>query len=176
MRKRTRIILALVLFLLIFLPLFTNGIDLLVDWLWFKQEGFRIIYRTILETQIALSGMVGMGFIVVTGSNLLVARVLARRQGFRVYSDYIELPALDRFGLAFRWLIWVGVLLVGYLVGQWGMSHWLEYLMARHSPTIGQQDPLFGVDLGVYLFRLPFNWFLYHLALIAVPGCTVRRG
>ena len=64
-KNRTpRIILALVLFFLIFLPLFTNGVDLLVDWLWFKQEGFRVIYRTILITQIQLSGLVGVGFMV----------------------------------------------------------------------------------------------------------------
>jgi hypothetical protein len=161
------------LFFLIFLPLFTNGVDLLVDWLWFKQEGFRTIYRTILETQIELSGLVGIGFMALTALNLLIARTLARRHGFQVYSDHIEFSALDRFGIAFRWLIWVGVLLIGYVAGQWGMSHWLEYLMARHSQTIGRQDPLFGIDLGFYLFRLPFNWFLYHLALIAIIVCLL---
>ena len=44
LKRRTRIIIALAVFFLIFLPLLTNGIDLLVDWLWFKQEGFRLIY------------------------------------------------------------------------------------------------------------------------------------
>ncbi len=173
-KNRTpRIILALVLFFLIVLPLFTNGVDLLVDWLWFEQEGFRTIYRTILLTQINLSGLVGIGFMAVTAVNLLIARTLAHRHGFQAYSDHIEFSALDRFGIAFRWLIWVGVLLIGYVAGQWGMSHWLEYLMARHSQTIGRQDPLFGIDLGFYLFRLPFNWFLYHLALIAIIVCLL---
>ena len=166
-KRRTRIILALVLFFLIFLPLFTNGVDLLVDWLWFKQEGFRIVYRTILTTQIALSGMVGMGFILLTGLNLLIARALAHRQGYRVYSDYIELPALDRFGVAFRWLVWVGVLLIGYFVGQWGMSHWLDYLMAKHARTIGQQDPLFGIDLGFYNLPPAFQ-------LVSLSPCVGR--
>jgi hypothetical protein len=161
------------LFFLVFLPLFTNGIDLIVDWLWFKQEGFRIIYRTILETEIYLSGLVGLGFIAVTALNLLIARALARRHGYRVYNDHIEFPALDRFGAAFRWLIWVGVLLIGYVAGQWGMSHWMEYLMAKHAQIIGQQDPLFGIDLGFYLFRLPFNWFLFYLALAAVIVCLL---
>ena len=47
--RAQRIILALVLFFLILLPLLTNGVGLLVDWLWFKQEGFRVIYLTILR-------------------------------------------------------------------------------------------------------------------------------
>jgi hypothetical protein len=173
LKLRTRIILALVLFFLLFLPLFTNGIDLLVDWLWFKQEGFRIIYRTILLTQIQLSGLVGLGFMIVTALNLLIARALAHRHGYRVYGEVIEFSPLDRFGKAFTWLIWAGVLLIAYVVGEWGMTHWLEYLMAKHPQTLGQQDPLFGIDLGFYLFRLPFNWFLYHLALMAVIVCLL---
>jgi hypothetical protein len=161
------------LFFLIVLPLFTNGVDLLVDWLWFKQEGFRIIYRTTLLTQIRLSGLVGVGFMAVTALNLLIARGLARRHGFRVNGGIIEFAALDRFGIAVQWLIWAGVLLIGYLVGQWGMTHWLEYLMAKHPQILGQQDPLFGIDLGFYLFRLPFIWFLYYLALAAVIVCIL---
>ena len=39
--------------------------------------------------------------------------------------------------------------------------------------ALGQQDPLFGIDLGFYLFRLPFNWFLYYLALVAVIVCLL---
>jgi hypothetical protein len=173
LKLRTRIILALVLFFVIFLPLLTNGIDLLVDWLWFKEEGFRIIYWTILRTQIQLSGLVGVGFMAVTALNLMIAHALARRHGFRVNGEFIEFPVLDRFGMAFRWIIWGGVLLIGYVIGQWAMSHWLEYQMAIHGRAIGQQDPLFGLDLGFYLFRLPFNWFLFYLALIAVIVCLV---
>ena len=173
LRLRTRIIIALALFLLIFLPLLTNGIDLLVDWLWFKQEGFRVIYWTILKTQLQLSGLVGVGFMLVTAVNLVIAHTLAQRHGFRVNEEFIEFPALDRFGKAFRWAIWAGILLIGYIVGQWGTSHWLDYQMATHGPAMGQQDPLFGLDLGFYLFRLPFNWFLYYLALMAVIVCLV---
>ena len=57
-----RIIVALILFVMVFLPLLTNGVNMLVDWLWFKQEGYRLIYLTILKSQINLSGIAGMGF------------------------------------------------------------------------------------------------------------------
>jgi hypothetical protein len=171
--RRIRIIVAFALFVLILLPLLSNGIDLLVDWLWFKQEGFRVIYWTILATQIKLSGIVGLGFMAVTALNLLLAHALAHRHGYRVNGEYIEYSVVDRFGAAFRWIIWAGILLIGYLVGEWSMSEWLEYQMAGHGQSIGQADPLFGIDLGFYLFRLPFNWFLYHLALLAVIVCLL---
>src|SRR5271157_4862327 len=173
MNRRTRIIVALILFVLIFLPLLTNGVSLLVDWLWFKQEGYRLIYLTILKAQINLSGIAGVGFMVVTGLNLFIVHTLAHRRGFQVYSEHVEFAPLERFGALFRWLIWGGVLFVGYMVSQWGMNHWLTYLRARQVPWMGLADPLFGRDLGFYLFQLPYTWFLYHLALIAVICCLL---
>src|SRR5271170_7302861 len=113
-----RIIVALVLFALIFLPILTNGVNMLVDWLWFNQEGYRSIYLTIIKAQINLSGIAGMGFIIVAGLNLLLAHTLAHRQAPRVYAEYIEFAPLERFGALFRWLIWGAVLFAGYIVSQ----------------------------------------------------------
>jgi len=87
--RRARIIVALVLFVLVFLPLLTNGVDLLVDWLWFNQEGYRLIYLTILKAQINLSGIAGVGFMIVAGLNLFLAHTLAHRQGYRIYDEQI---------------------------------------------------------------------------------------
>ena len=129
-KKRTpRIILALVLFFLIVLPLFTNGVDLLVDWLWFKQEGFRVIYRTILLTQIDLSGLVGIGFMVVTGLNLLIARGLAHRHGYRVNGEVHRVfgarPVRHSFPLA-------------YLGGR--SADWIRDGPMGHVPLAGVSD------------------------------------
>jgi len=171
--RRPRLILALLVILFVLIPLFANALDLIVDWLWFRQEGFRAIFTTILRTQIGLSGWVGLGFLVVTSLNILLAQALSRRAGYRVHEDYIEFPSLDRMGRVFRWLIWIGVLLVSYVVGQWAMTHWLDYLLATHPQALNQSDPLFGLDLGFYLFRLSFIWFLYHLALLIVIVCLL---
>ena len=171
--RRLRIVVGLVLFLVIFMPLISNGVNMLVDWLWFNQEGYRDIYLTILKSQIDLSGIAGMGFIIVVGLNLLLAYSLAHKHGFQVYSEHTEFAPLERFGSLLRWLIWGGVLFAGYLVSQWGMTHWLVYLRARQIPWMGIADPLFGRDLGFYLFQLPFTWFLYHLALLTLICCVL---
>ena len=171
--RRARYLLALFLFLLVIAPIFSGGVNLLVDWLWFKQEGFRVIFTTILKAQIALSGLAGTGFILVVSVNLLVARALAHRSASRTYGEALEMPALDRFGLAFRGLIWVGVLLVGYVLGHWAMTYWHEYLLNGRPILMGQTDPLFGIDLSFYLFQLPFRWFLYYLAAVTLTGCLL---
>lgn len=171
--RLARYLLALLLAVLVFGPLVRDGVRLLVDYLWFGEQGYRVIYLTILKAQISLSGLAGMGFIVVAGSNLLAVRAISRRFGRHVYSEVVNLAALERFSSVLRGLIWVGILLVGYVVGQWATLHWSEFLLARNSLPWGQADPLLGIDLGFYVFELPFYWFLYHLALITLLGCAV---
>jgi hypothetical protein len=171
--RKVRILVALALFVLIFLPLLANAVNLLVDWLWFNQEGYRLIYLNILKAQINLSGIAGVGFMLVAGANLVLVQYLVRRQAPRIYEQEIEFAPLQRFHALFQWLIWGGVLFGGYIVSQWGMTHWLVYLRAQHVPVMGTADPLFGQDLGFYLFRLPFTWFIYHLALVTVIACLL---
>ena len=168
-----RLIVAGILLLLVVVPLFSDGVNLLVDWLWFGTQGYRVIYKNILFAQIGLSGLGGIGFIVLVGANVFVARAIAERYGYRVFHGAIELPGLDRFAEAFRWVIWLAVLLVGYAVGQWASSHWQNYLLAQHSVPMHQTDPIFHIDLGFYLFHLNYDWFLYHLALVIMICCLL---
>lgn len=171
--RRARYLLALMLFLLVIAPLFAGGLRLVVDWIWFGQEGFRTIFTNILKAQIQMSGLAGVGFIVVVSVNVLVARGLSQHYGYKVRADTIELTVLDRLTTMVRGLIWVGVLLVGYGISHWGMAYWQEYLLARHPISMGHADPLFGLDLGFFLFQLPFRWFLFHLLLVTFLACLV---
>ena len=135
MRRKslTRLFVGLLLLFIVAGPIFSRGVDLLVDWIWFGQEGFRTVYLTILKAQIALSSLVGMGFMVVAGLNLLVAHSLARRHAVRVYAEAVEFPVLERFRSLFRGAIWLGIAFIGYFVGEWGATRWLEYQLAQHA-------------------------------------------
>ncbi len=168
-----RYIVAGILLILVVAPLLTDGVNLLVDWLWFGTQGYRVIYKNILFSQIGLSGLGGIGFIVLVGANVYIARAVAERYGYRVFHGAIELPGLDRFAAAFRWVVWLAVLLVGYAVGQWASSHWQDYLLAQHSVAMNQADPIFHIDLGFYLFHLNYHWFLFHLGMVIVIFCLI---
>ena len=171
--RLARILVGFFLLLLIVGPVLTNGVDLLVDWLWFNQEGFRVLYLNTFKAQITLSGYAGMGFLLVVGLNLLLARSLAHRHGFRVYQEVIEFPALDRFSSIIRWAIWLGIVVVGFFVSEWAATYWKEFLLAQHIIPVGQADPLFGNEVSFYLFRLPFVWFLYHFILFTLVICLL---
>ena len=157
----------LVVILLIIVPLFSVSIGLLVDRLWFNHIGFREIFATVLETQVGLGVCCGVGFLVVAGLNFWAAQGVARRSGYRrAISRMIEIPVIEKFPSFFGSLIWFGFVLVAWIIGQWGAGHWETYLLATHAVPITQTDPIFGISLSFYLFRLPFLFFLYHLALI----------
>lgn len=171
-----RWIAALILFLVVVAPLFADGVGLLVDWLWFGHEGYREIYLTILRTEIGLSGYCGLGFIVLAAVNLWIARSIARRAGYHVFSQVVEFPALDRFNKLFRGLVWLGVLLAGYFAGEWATSHWLDYLFFTHPVHMAASDPIFGFNLSFYMFRLPFLFFLFHFGLALLIVCLLTAG
>lgn len=174
--RKVRLIVGVLLLLFVIGPLLSGGVDLLVDWIWFGNEGYRIIYLTILKSQIALSSLAGLGFMAIAAINLLIARSLSEQRAFRVYGEVIEFPQfplMDRFRSVFRWIIWIAVVVIGYLIGEWATTHWLDYEMARDAVSLGQSDPLFARDIGFYLFRLPFEWFLYHWALATLILCLL---
>ncbi len=160
-----RLIVALILLLFILGPLFTGGVGLLVNWIWFGRLGYRELYLTTLDARIWMSTLAGFGLIAVVGTNLLIARSAAHRHSFHVYQGTPEFPFIDRLADAFNWVIWIGLLLVGFVVAEWGSTHWLSYLLARHAQRVGTSDPIFGIDIGFYLFVLSYHWFLYHLAM-----------
>ena len=53
------------------------------------------------------------------------------------------------------------------------VGHWQKYLLFAHSSPSASRDPLFGKDVGFYIFRLPFltfvvDWLLASLVAIIV--------
>lgn len=166
--RLVKIILFLIILLVVVIPLLSGGLQLIVDWLWFRQEGFGIIYWTMLKAEIDLGSVTALAVLVVVGANLLIARTVAHRHGYRVYGELIEFPLFERFTALFERGIALGVVLVAYAAGEWASSHASDYLMARHAVGLGQADPLYGIDLGFYLFKLPFIGFLYDLALLTI--------
>jgi uncharacterized protein len=166
--RLVKIILFLTILLVVVVPLFSGGLQLIVDWLWFRQEGFGIIYWTMLKAEVDLGTITALVVLLVVGANLLIARTLAQRHGYRVYGELVEFPLFERFTSLFERGIALAVVLVAYAAGQWASSHASDYLMARHAVRLGQSDPLFDIDLGFYLFKLPFIGFLYDLALVTI--------
>jgi uncharacterized protein len=171
--RLARLLVAFFILALILISLFTGVISLLVNWLWFDQAGFHEIFAITLKTQVGLGVVCGIAFLLLTTANLWAARGVAHRSGYLSITRTIEFPTIGNFPPVFQDLIWFGLVLVAWVVGQWSATHWNEYLFATHAVRMTQTDPIFGINLSFYLFRLPFLFFLFDLGLIILVLCLV---
>ena len=105
--KRSKYFLAILVFLLVIAPLFMGGINLIVDWLWFKQEGFGVLFTNVLKARIELGGLAGVGFILIVGLNLIVAQAVTSNISRPFEME--DLKTVERINLGLRWMVWLGV-------------------------------------------------------------------
>ena len=134
-----------------------NRIAVLVtDFWWFDERGFRQVFTTVLTNRVMLGVGFGLVLAVLIAVNLLIARKLrpfyvpsspqqAQIQRYREMAD----PYLP-------WLIAVIAVVFGATTGLALSASWEPWLLFLNGGEVGVTDPQFGVDVGFYLFQLPF--------------------
>lgn len=65
-----------------------------------------------------------------------------------------------RAGRRVRVFILGAALLVAAVNALNAMGMWHEFLQFMNNTPFGETDPLFGIDIGFYVFSLPFLKFL----------------
>ena len=60
----------------------------------------------------------------------------------------------------------VAIVIAALLAGIAGASNWLMWLSFFNAAPFGQTDPLFGRDVGFYVFRLPVYQAVRQQALL----------
>ncbi len=156
-RRRLGTVVVLGLLLVLFSA---NRIAVLVtDFWWFDARGFRQVFTTVLSPRVVLALVFGAILALLIAANLFIARKLrpfyvpsspqqAQIQRYREMAD----PSLP-------WLIAAIAVVFGATSGLAVSASWETWLLFRDGGTVGIADPQFGVDLGFYLFSLPF-WSL----------------
>jgi uncharacterized membrane protein (UPF0182 family) len=124
-----------------------------IDWLWYKEVGFEPVFvrsffwkigLVILRSALAFAFFYG---------NIWIARPRTTRAVALVAASFRGAAAdVDKFVPPFLLLV---SLLIALFIGVAASDRWLSYLLAYHGGQTGITDPLFGRDIGFYLFRLP---------------------
>ena len=178
----------LVVALLVGLIVLGRASDFLVDWLWFASVGYAGVFWVTYGAKVAAFGVVFVASSALLWANFALAHRLERAHGpflpatidvrFSTARSLPELLAVPPPALPWRSLIAAAALLLGLVIalGEAG-SHWDTALRYIAQVPYGQVDPLFGHDLGFYLFSLPAyvalkNWAFLILAF-AVFGAAV---
>ncbi len=159
---------AILILLLLSLGFLNTGVRLWVDWLWFQELGYPVLFSKSLVTEILLTGISGFLFFVFVYSNSQLARRLARKQAHVYHESVVEFPQLEGLKRFIRWILLGVSLLLAYLVASWAGENWLEYLRFTHALPFLQEDPLFHRNIAFYMFRLPFYWFVVQYGFVSL--------
>ena len=72
-------------------------------------------------------------------------------------------PYVERFhevfGQRLRFIRYATAAVLAFILALPATSHWQEWLLFRNSVSFGVRDPQFHVDVGFYVFELPFLSF-----------------
>ena len=156
--------------------------DFLVDLLWFREVGYVAVFWTVLAAKSAVFAVAFAGSAVVLGaSGMLAFRMAVRRRPWQPPPfDWQSVPPgtlPDALQLVRRHVpryALVGVLaaVVAAVIGAAEVPNWDVFLRALYHVPYGRDDPLYGNDIGFYLFVLPAlvavkNWLFATFLLAA---------
>ena len=160
--------------------------DVLVDWLWFSSVGYAGVFWTMVEAKAVIFFAVLAASAGVLWLNGALASRFARPLSttLALHGGPIGSEALrGLFKFAPPWLSWrllvpVVAVAIGTLIATGEMGNWGVALRFIHQVPYGTQDPLYGRDVGFYLFSLPAyvalkNWMLLVLVVSAVVTFAV---
>jgi uncharacterized membrane protein (UPF0182 family) len=162
---KTPILLAL---LFIGFLLVHNATPLYTDWLWFREVGYTSVFTTTIVAKTTLFFLFGALFFVIFYTNVRVARRLAPEDADRFL--------MQRFGPAWGNALQRGIgrallaaaIFLSLWAGRLAAEYWANWLEFTHWTPFGIRDPVFGNDVGFYVFRLPLFQFVYEFILGAL--------
>ncbi len=167
---------AIVLFVMLFGGVLVN---LYTDYLWFVHDvKYPQIFGRILALRWILFLTVAIGFFVFALVNLLIANRVAGAvdapdlaiRGGRI----VRITRAVQRGVYY--LLVLGALVFSVFVGLSASVYWHDLMLYQNAQTVGVADPLFGLDVGFYMFRLPFLSFLSGLLVFATLVALIGVG
>ena len=161
-------------FLLFIVP---TAVGFYTDWLWFSEIGYEGVFLRSLNAQDLVFALTfGLVFLFLYANLRFARRRTSERRrvvlGTGADGQEISLEGQQIAGLAMPVSI-----IVALLAGIAGASSWLMWLSYFHAAPFGQTDPLFGREVGFYVFRLPVYQAVRQQAMlvsvIALFGCLL---
>jgi hypothetical protein len=140
---------------------FRQAVALYVDWLWFDEVGYAQVFTSSLSYKFILALLAGAFLFALIYTNLKAAAKPPRGIRFLDSDNVIELPSLELVDPVLKRMLLPGALLLGLFAAPQAAGRWESFLLFFNSVPFGLADPLFGIDLGFFVFKLPALWALY---------------
>jgi len=150
------------------LNVLAQALPLYTDYLWFGEVGFTSVFATMLWYKVLLGVAGGLLFAVVVYVNVRLAARSRAGDVLMELEDPLGLPSRLVIEPLFRRFLLPGALVLGVLGGLHAAGKWETVLRFLNRQPFNKQDPLFGRDIGFYVFQLPLLETLYGWALAAL--------
>ncbi|HEV8437869.1 MAG TPA: UPF0182 family protein [Methylomirabilota bacterium] len=147
-----------------------QAVPLYTDWLWFKEVGFTQVFTTRLAWSGWLFIGLGSAVFVFLFANLSLAARTAPPDVYWELEDQLGLPGRAILEPLVRRLLLPVVAVVAFFSGTRGAAAWDTVLAYLYAARFGRVDPLFGRDLGFYVFELPLWRLLYGWGTALLAG------
>lgn len=177
--RRSRILIVVGVIVLIGLILSSRVLSTYIDWLWYGEVDFRSVFTTTLLTKLVLFLVVGVVVGGVVWANLLLA--------YRSRPVFVPLSGPDDPVSRYRMVVsrrlklfGLGIpLVIGFLCAVTATNDWQQAQLFLHGTSFGKTDPIFNLDIGFFVFTLPFyewvlNW-LFVAAALSFFGALVTH-
>ncbi len=160
------------------LMLIVIGTNFYLDLLWFRELGAEGVFWTQRIARWGLRGAAFLFLFAVLFANLMPTRKALLRfphlhlREHPLAGGLMRLMTPRRLTLTFLALAAVFAVLFSSYVP----DYWIEMLRFRHGVTFNLADPIFGMDVSFYVFRLPFYRFLYGFLTLALTASLIPVG
>ena len=153
------IIAAVVIFgILAFISLTAN---FWIQWWWFESVG----YQTALTTRYISGAIAFLAAALLVGGFFAANWTLALRRSERERASRSARAASSRI---VRWPLWLLTIGIAIFSGWLAAEEWATWRLALTGTSFGISDPIFGLDAGFYVFRLPALQMAHGAALATV--------
>jgi len=157
------IIAAVVITILFFL---SRIVFFFTEWLWYNSNGYSQIFVTIITGRLASGITLGAIFFLFILINILLVRRFRTRMPMFLGNNVLQLPELNNIQPYIDRIAVTVAAVVAILSGYQASTVWELFLKAFKGTPFGQTDPLYGNDIGFYIFNLPLQQYLNSSAFI----------
>lgn len=172
-RRRVVIITAIVIIVIALVSIRSIAV-LYTDSLWYSSIGQHQVWATVFEAKLGLFLIFGFVFFLGLWGNLLLCNRLGPSE---LYLDAPEDELVRRYRSAVRPYAGRLYALVAFVLcliaASTTVGHWGQYLLFANAKSFHTRDPLFHLDVGFYVFRLPFLTFVVDWLLASVFAMLV---
>ncbi len=152
------IVLAITLLVLFFLSFRYYG-----EWLWFENLDYKKVFETMLWTRLIVFAVFFFLFLLLAMLNIYIARRIGNfTRAIYEPGKFDPLKMLhisgDSMLAGYAWSLY----LLGFalIMGLSSVGQWQSFLLYLHAAPFGVTDPVFGKDVGFFVFNLPVYTFL----------------